>query len=258
LSLVIKIRFGDWVRPYFYGNPFHGRKTVVMPVTNCPVYCIFAISRWYAGCSVMACYPVLPEREITPTKTLMEGIPRNYEVFDPLDFLAEVTHHIPNKGEHLPAEAAVQAGQIRYYGWFSNKKRGMQEKNVAALGQPEQDTAFRRRCRMTWAALIKCVYEVDPLKCPKCGGEMWFKGREGRQLSRTNPCRILSFRKIEMPISCPEHALGNKQIYNTLRTGAGDEDSFQLCGTVVLDSALVLAVTLSTKLTIKACTAWSK
>jgi hypothetical protein len=25
---------------------------------------------------------------------------------------------------------------------------------------------------MTWAALIKCVYEVDPLKCPKCGGEM--------------------------------------------------------------------------------------
>ena len=26
--------------------------------------------------------------------------------------------------------------------------------------------------RMTWAALIKAVYEVDPLKCPKCGGTM--------------------------------------------------------------------------------------
>jgi hypothetical protein len=25
---------------------------------------------------------------------------------------------------------------------------------------------------MTWAALIKSVYEVDPLKCPKCGGVM--------------------------------------------------------------------------------------
>ena len=25
---------------------------------------------------------------------------------------------------------------------------------------------------MTWAALIKCVYEVDPLKCLRCGGEM--------------------------------------------------------------------------------------
>jgi hypothetical protein len=25
---------------------------------------------------------------------------------------------------------------------------------------------------MTWACLTKCVYEVDPLKCPRCGGEM--------------------------------------------------------------------------------------
>jgi len=39
-------------------------------------------------------------------------------------------------------------------------------------GMPEPDTPFRRKCRMTWAALIKCVYEVDPLKCPKCGGQM--------------------------------------------------------------------------------------
>lgn len=23
---------------------------------------------------------------------------------------------------------------------------------------------------MTWATLIKAVYEVDPLKCPKCSG----------------------------------------------------------------------------------------
>jgi hypothetical protein len=28
------------------------------------------------------------------------------------------------------------------------------------------------KCRMTWAALIKCVYEVDPLKCSRCGDEM--------------------------------------------------------------------------------------
>ena len=25
---------------------------------------------------------------------------------------------------------------------------------------------------MTWAMLIKAVFEVDPLKCPKCGGTM--------------------------------------------------------------------------------------
>lgn len=50
--------------------------------------------------------------------TLMSGIPRNFEVFDPLDFLAEVTQHIPNKGEQ----------QIKYYGFYSNKRRGMQKK----------------------------------------------------------------------------------------------------------------------------------
>jgi hypothetical protein len=36
----------------------------------------------------------------------------------------------------------------------------------------EPDTDFRKKCRMTWAALIKCVFEVDPLKCPNCGGMM--------------------------------------------------------------------------------------
>jgi hypothetical protein len=102
-------------------------------------------------------------------KTLMEGIPRNFEVYEPLDFLAEVTQHIPNKGEH----------QIRYYGWYSNKKRGLQEKRCHELvegkkpraeqlsGIDEPDTPVRRKMRMTWAALIKAVYEVDPLKCPK-------------------------------------------------------------------------------------------
>ena len=89
---------------------------------------------------------------------------RNYEIYDPLDFLAEVTQHIPNKGEH----------QVRYYGWYSNKKRGLHQKTGVAVNSPqaESDTAFLRKCRLTWAALIKCVYEVDPLKCPKCGGEM--------------------------------------------------------------------------------------
>ena len=36
----------------------------------------------------------------------------------------------------------------------------------------EADTEYRKKCRMTWAALIKCVFEVDPMKCPKCGGTM--------------------------------------------------------------------------------------
>ena len=33
-------------------------------------------------------------------------------------------------------------------------------------------TPFRRNCRITLAALIKAVFEVNPLKYPKCAGTM--------------------------------------------------------------------------------------
>ncbi len=34
------------------------------------------------------------------------------------------------------------------------------------------DDEFTRRVRLTWAKLIRRVYEVDPLLCPFCGAEM--------------------------------------------------------------------------------------
>jgi hypothetical protein len=54
------------------------------------------------------------------------------------------------------------------------------KKEQVSPGVPEPDTPYRRKCGMTWAALIKAVFEVDPLKCPKpvvsrvepCGGQM--------------------------------------------------------------------------------------
>lgn len=35
-----------------------------------------------------------------------------------------------------------------------------------------EEELSRAAARRRWAALIKRVYEVDPLRCPKCGGEM--------------------------------------------------------------------------------------
>jgi len=112
-----------------------------------------------AGKAECQTYPEVGHEE------LKAGIPRNFQVFAPLDFLAEVTQHIPNKGEH----------QIRYYGWYSNKKRGwMARKRMAGngTGAEDPDAFLRKQCRMHWAALIRMVYEVDPLLCPKCGGTM--------------------------------------------------------------------------------------
>jgi len=37
---------------------------------------------------------------------------------------------------------------------------------------PEDGGPFAKQCRQRWAALIKQVYETDPLVCPQCGGAM--------------------------------------------------------------------------------------
>jgi len=64
---------------------------------------------------------------------------------------------------------------IRYYGWYSNKKRGQRARRPQPA--PAGDAASPRapsaqEARKGWAALIKQVYEADPLGCPKCGSEM--------------------------------------------------------------------------------------
>jgi len=108
------------------------------------------------------------------SEDLFGGVARNYQLFEPLDFLAELTQHIPDKGEHL----------VRCYGCYSNKARGLQTKNAAlcpadpatlpAGDAPIQSpmTEPARLDRRRWAALIKHIYQADPLRCPKCGGTM--------------------------------------------------------------------------------------
>jgi hypothetical protein len=100
---------------------------------------------------------------------LRPGPKRNFQVLDPLDFLAEFTQHIPPKGSHL----------IRYYGWYSNKARGMRRKAAegaeqagATSSSEASEAPAPSRCSQTWAMLIKRVYEIDPLCCPKCQGQM--------------------------------------------------------------------------------------
>ncbi len=87
-----------------------------------------------------------------------------FQVFDPLDFIAELTQHIPDARKHL----------VRYFGFYSNKSRGMRAKPDA---DPPHDAQAARspsasRARRRWAALIKRVWQVDPLQCPRCGSTM--------------------------------------------------------------------------------------
>jgi hypothetical protein len=98
------------------------------------------------------------------------------EAFDPAEFLARVIMHIPEPRRHL----------VRYYGWYSNVSRGKRRRQVEAVtdtgpydGEQARSTQSdrdhspdARALRRSWAQLIKRIYEVDPLVCPSCGGEM--------------------------------------------------------------------------------------
>lgn len=97
---------------------------------------------------------------------LLAGPKRNFQIFEALDFLAEVTQHIPDPGDHL----------IRYYGFYSNKSRGLRSKGQGESAPPAARNLVSplsaKQARRRWAALIKQVYEVDPLVCPMCGGQL--------------------------------------------------------------------------------------
>jgi len=86
------------------------------------------------------------------------------KTFDALDWLAQLTMHIPSKNEQM----------VRYYSYYSNKSRGMRkqadkEDDVPALIDSDLSAKEFRR---NWARLIQKVYEINPLICPKCQGDM--------------------------------------------------------------------------------------
>jgi len=103
-----------------------------------------------------------------------DGPGQETEVMDYLEFIARVTSHIPDKGQVM----------VRYFGLYANAHRGkVRKKNPAPLRIIEVE--LRAIPSKGWAALIRKphlglrsaamirkVYEVDPMICPQCGGTM--------------------------------------------------------------------------------------
>ena len=111
----------------------------------------------------------------------------NVHMFDALDFLAELTQHIPPKGTQL----------IRRYGLYSSRTKGRWEEmdhvaeraprgwraehelivasdqealEFSPMSDSEEVGSTARKS--AWARLLARVYEVDPLVCPACGSPM--------------------------------------------------------------------------------------
>ena len=93
-------------------------------------------------------------------------INRNFEVFTATDFSAAITQHIPDKGAQM----------VRYYGWYSNKMRGVRHRGLPpdlvprrpGLSPPPPQKLPSKR----WRDLILRVWHVDPLRCPVCQSPM--------------------------------------------------------------------------------------
>ncbi len=94
------------------------------------------------------------------------------ETADPLEFLARVLTHIPDKGQVT----------TRYYGWYANGPRDIrrQEEPAAADAPAPIVTApivtaprlAPTEATRRWAALLRQIFEVGPLVCPHCAGPM--------------------------------------------------------------------------------------
>ena len=88
-----------------------------------------------------------------------------------LEFIARATDHIPEPGQQL----------IRNWGFYSNASRAKRRResglpNSTKDNQHDQTEQERsdghRQRRLSWAKMIQKVYEIDPLLCSFCGGEV--------------------------------------------------------------------------------------
>lgn len=83
-------------------------------------------------------------------------------VLDPIEWVRRITNQVP----------APRAHMVRYYGAYSNRSRKLyrsEDGEVCVQGvDPEPVSASQA----SWARLLRQVFEVDPLSCPRCSAQM--------------------------------------------------------------------------------------
>ena len=106
-------------------------------------------------------------KAVTYRSDKSEGPTAGTETADPLECLARVLVHIPDKGHET----------TRYSGWSANRPRGMRRQAEPAAASERTVIVPAPRLTATeatrrWAALLQQIFEVDPLACPTCQGTM--------------------------------------------------------------------------------------
>ena len=107
--------------------------------------------------------------QLTYRSDKADGPTAGTAALDPLEFLARLLTHIPDPGQVM----------TRYYGWYASRTRGMRRRQAAGGAEVEEPVAITdpvhwslRAARYRWAELLRRIYEVDPLTCPRCAALM--------------------------------------------------------------------------------------
>ena len=118
--------------------------------------------------------------------TYSEYFKQNLHMFDTLDFLADLTEHIPAKRLQFIGRYGLYASRTKGQweempwvaerapeGWKYTHQHGVAVDDLGyePLSDREEEVEADARKR-AWARLLAKVYEVDPLLCPKCGAAM--------------------------------------------------------------------------------------
>ncbi|HEY3052103.1 MAG TPA: transposase [Thermoanaerobaculia bacterium] len=118
--------------------------------------------------------PDLAEVRLRPKAAADDGRAEDeIERLDPDEAVARIIAQIPEPRKHL----------IHSYGRYANAARAKRDRDAAASpdslapavpapAASEPDSAERKAARKRWANLIRHIYEVDPLVCPRCGAIM--------------------------------------------------------------------------------------
>lgn len=88
------------------------------------------------------------------------------EFEDGPEFLARLQMHLPSRYESL----------IRRFGqWSYRKCKARSASDDTATITPLSEQVTKKQLSRSWVQLINKIYEIDPLRCQRCNGEMAFK-----------------------------------------------------------------------------------
>lgn len=116
----------------------------------------------------------MQKMEVKSVKAGTGNTKQNFKVYSAEEFIAAITQHIPKKSFQM----------VRYFGWYSNKSRGLRLKNelqeIEEKEKPLTDVQIidvsryqpKKVPSLKWRECIKKIWKDDPLICPECLSEM--------------------------------------------------------------------------------------